>query len=66
MIFHFLFLKEGRDRQQGKARKPNTHTRIWKLTESQQTNKQTNKLETAQYNHMQQRQQKQRSRFLQE
>jgi hypothetical protein len=24
------------DRQQGKARKPNTHTRIWKLTETQQ------------------------------
>jgi hypothetical protein len=26
------------DRQQGKARKPNTQTRIWKLTETQQTN----------------------------
>jgi hypothetical protein len=24
--------------EQGKARKPNTHTRIWKLTETQQTN----------------------------
>jgi hypothetical protein len=47
-----------------KGKKANTQTRIRKLTKTQQQQK--HKWETAQYNHVQQRQQKQRSRFPQE
>jgi hypothetical protein len=50
-------------RQQGKARKPNTHTRIRKLTKTQQknTNEKLHSITTCKKG-----QQKQRSRFLQE